>query len=102
MVRMYSPGWEEPYLPARKELTTFAALTICLIVVTISYSCICAHNYNKGLKPYINKPQAVEDDEKPMGMAGSAYAPFATEMEPSGSGMGKLPARPPQSRMEID
>ncbi|KIW88195.1 uncharacterized protein Z519_11306 [Cladophialophora bantiana CBS 173.52] len=99
MVRMYSPGWEVPYLPARKELTTFAVLTIILILVTITYACVCAHNYNRGLKPYVNKPQNIEDDEKPMG--GSAYAPFATEMEPSGSG--KLPApRPVANRMEID
>jgi len=102
MVRMYSPGWELAYLPARKELTTFAVLTLILILVTIGYACICAHNYNKGLKQYVNKPQAVVDDEKPMG--GSAYAPFATEMEPSNTG-GKMPARmqnPNAGRMEID
>jgi hypothetical protein len=99
---MYSRGWEQPYLPARKELTAFAVLTIILILVTIIYACICAHNYNKGLKPYVNKPRHIEDDEKPM--SGSAYAPFATEMEPSGSsGAGKLPVpRPNANRMEID
>lgn len=96
---MYSPHWEDPYLPARKELSAFASLTIVLILVTIIYACICAHNYKKGLKPYVNKPQHIDDDEKPIG--GSAYAPFATEMEPSGSG--KLPApRPNINRMEID
>ncbi|OCT49760.1 hypothetical protein CLCR_07289 [Cladophialophora carrionii] len=99
MVRMYSPHWKDPYLPARKELTAFASLTIILILLTISYACICAHNYKTGLKPYVNKPQAIEDDEKPMG--GSAYAPYATEMEPSG--VGKMPApRPMANRMEID
>lgn len=95
---MYSPGWEDPYLPARKELTAFAVLTIILILLTISYACITAHNFNKGLKPYVNKPQTVEDEEKPM--SGSAYAPFATEMEPGVAG--KLPARPDNNRMEID
>ena len=100
---MYSPGWKEPYLPARKELTAFATLTIILILITIIYACICAHNYNKGLKPYVNKPQNVEDEEKPIGR--SAYAPFAQEMEPSSSssGPGKMPApRPMANRMEID
>ena len=98
---MYSQGWEDPYLPARKELTAFAALTIILIVVTIFYACICAHNYNKGLKPYVNKPQAVEDEEKPVGS--SAYAPYATEMAPSGSSGARLPIpRPNANRMEID
>jgi cbb3-type cytochrome oxidase subunit 3 len=97
---MYSPGWEEPYLPARKELTSFAVLTIILILLTIFYACVCAHNYKKGLKPYVNKPQNIEDDEKPM--SGSAYAPFATEMEPGANG-GKMPApRPNANRMEID
>lgn len=95
---MYSPSREAAYLPARKELTTFAVLTIILILLTIVNACICAHNYNKGLKPYVNKPENIDDDEKPMG---SAYAPFSTEMEPGMSG--KLPsARPTKHRIEID
>jgi len=103
LVRMYSPGWEIPYLAARKELTAFAALTLILILVTIIYACMCAHNYNKGLKPFVHKPQSIEEDEKPIG--GSAYAQYATEMEPSGSGTGKVPAARPHpnaNRMEID
>jgi len=98
MVRMYSPSHEQPYLAARKELTTFAVLTIILILLTIGNACMCANNYNKGLKPYVNKPAKIEDDEKPMG---SAYAPYATEMEPGVNG--KLPApRPSANRIEID
>ncbi|KIX07302.1 uncharacterized protein Z518_01955 [Rhinocladiella mackenziei CBS 650.93] len=98
MVRMYSPSHEGPYLPARKELTTFAILTIILILLTIANACLCANNYNKGLKPYVNKSSSNEDDEKPMA---SAYAPYATEMKPGVNG--KLPAaRPSGARMEID
>lgn len=91
---MYQPGFSGPYEPARKELTAFAVLTIILIILTIVNSCICAHNYRKGLRPYIATRKLVVDDEKP---TGSAYAPYATEMQ-SGS---KLPPRP-AARMEID
>lgn len=96
---MYSAAREKAYAPARKELSTFAVLTIILILLTIVLACICAHNYGKGLKPYITKTRPIEDDEKPMG---SAYAPYATEMAP-GVSAGKMShAGPSQGRMEID
>jgi hypothetical protein len=91
---MYQPGFSAPYEPARKELTAFASLTIVLILLTIVNSCICAHNYGKGLRPYIQRRKLVADEEKPLG---SAYAPYATEMTPGS----KLPPRP-AARMEID
>lgn len=95
---MYSPSHRDAYLPARKELTTFAVLTIILIILTITGACLCANNYNRGLKPYVNKPASIDDDEKPVG---SVYAPYATELEPGVNG--KLPAlRPSANRMEID
>lgn len=94
---MYSPGFSEPYLPARKELTTFAALTIISLLLTITNACICAHNYGRGLRPYVAKRKMEVDEEKPSG--GNAYAPYATEMQPGG--MGKMPSRPTM-RMEID
>ncbi len=77
MVRMYSPSHEGPYLPARKELTSFAVLTIISILLTITNACLCASNYKKGLKPYIYKSASIDEEEKPIG---SAYAPYATEM----------------------
>lgn len=96
MVRMYSPSHEGPYLPARKELTSFAVLTIILIILTIINACVCASNYKKGLRPYIYKSTSMDDDEKPIG---SAYAPYATEMGPGS----KFPtAGPSANRMEID
>lgn len=35
LVRMYQPAKARQYLPARKSLTTFAVITIILIVLTI-------------------------------------------------------------------
>lgn len=92
---MYSDGFKTPYLPARKELTAFAVLTIVALILTITNACVCAHNYGKGLRPYVAKRKLVVDEEKPM--SSSNYAPYATEMQPGG----KLPPRPTQ-RMEID
>jgi hypothetical protein len=102
MVRMYSSSREEAYKPARKELTTFAVLTIISILLTITNACMCAHNYNKGLKPYVNQRTGpIDDDEKPIPMGSSAYASYAPDME-QGPG-GRMPAaRPSQNRMEID
>lgn len=98
MVRMYSSSHEGPYIPARKELTTFAVLTIILILLTIGNACLFANNYNKGLKPYVTKSSTLDDDEKALGSAGASDA---TEMEPGVNG--KLPAaRPSANRMEID
>jgi hypothetical protein len=94
LFRMYQDGFETPYLPARKELTAFASLTIVLILLTITNACLCASNYGKGLRPYVATRKVVVDEEKP---SGSAYAQYATEMQPGT----KLPQRPTQ-RMEID
>lgn len=91
---MYSKGFSEPYEPARKELTAFAVLTIISLLLTITNACVCAHNYGQGLRPYVAKRKMSVDEEKP---SGSAYAPYATEMQPGG----KLPSRP-TGRMEID
>lgn len=110
---MYSTEREDAYRPARKELLTFAVLTIILIVLTITNSIMCALNYGKGLRPYVasRKPQGIEEK---MGAPhrGSAYAPYATEMQ-SGNQYGgyggngpldnKMGApRPMPARMEID
>ena len=92
---MYSPNFQDPYIPARKELTAFAVITIVSLLLTITNACVCAHNYGQGLRPYVAKRKIVVDEEKP---SGSAYAQYATEMQP---GAGKLPSRP-TGRMEID
>lgn len=90
---MYSEERELAYRPARKELTTFAALTIILIVTTIVNACICTHNFNQGLKPYINSRKAEHEEEK-LGYGGMQ----GTEMSGGPStGGASMP-----SRMEID
>lgn len=96
---MYSSAREDAYRPARKELASFAVLTIILILLTITNACVCAFNYNKGLKPYIYKTRPIEEDEKPMG---SAYAPYATEMEPHVGGKRPMAGPSNAGRMEID
>ena len=98
---MYSDSHERPYVPERKELTTFAVLTILLIIATIINACLCAANYKKGLKPYVER-RKLDNPEDKMGGGTSNYAPYATTTEmgkPSGGGI--QPMRPVQ-RMEID
>ena len=89
---MYSKAREAAYRPARKELTSFAVLTIILIITTIIYACMCAHNFKKGLKPYVTNKKVEDENEKP-GYGGS----YGTEMS-NGPNVG----RPPPSRIEID
>lgn len=62
--RMYQKGWEEDYLPVRKSLTSFAVLTIILIILTIMNACVCMNNFNKGLKPHFLKRKITSDEEK--------------------------------------
>ena len=88
---MYEQSHRVAYLPARKELTTFATLTIILILMTIVNACVCANNFNRGLKPYINKHTMENQDEK------NRYT-YATEMTAGPSN--KL--APVPSRMTID
>ena len=99
LVRMYSPGWEDAYIPARKELTTFAVLTIIAILMTIINSCMCAANYNKGLKPYVVR-RKIESEEEKLATTGSSYAPYAMGDMSQNSNYMKPPVRP--ERMEID
>lgn len=55
LIRMYDGPYRrvEDYIPARRTLTTFAVLTILLLVITIVYAFICTSNFGKGLKPHI-------------------------------------------------
>ncbi|KAF2868724.1 hypothetical protein BDV95DRAFT_121592 [Massariosphaeria phaeospora] len=87
LVRMYAADAARllDYKPARKSLTSFAVLTILLLLVTIVVACMCTHNFNKGLKPHVNNKTLGSNESKQ----------YNTEM-PSLSG----PA--PSNRMEID
>jgi NADH:ubiquinone oxidoreductase subunit 6 (subunit J) len=63
LIRMYVADLDrqENYKPARKSLTAFAILTIILLLMTIVIACICTHNFNKGLKPHVNKKSVTSD-----------------------------------------
>jgi hypothetical protein len=105
---MYSPDKGPNYKGARKELTTFAVLTIILVLMTIVNSILCTMNYNKGLRPYVARRKPLSDEDNNVG-TGSAYAPYATEMPTAGgyglqgAAVGKTAApRPMPARMEID
>jgi uncharacterized membrane protein YidH (DUF202 family) len=64
LARMYQPSHEQNYLPVRKSLTSFAAITIVLIVMTIVNACVCTANFGMGLKPHIQKRRVNGDTEK--------------------------------------
>ena len=56
LVRMYAvSSRRENYLPARRTLSVFAVITIMLLIVTIVVACWCTNNFNKGLKPHIQR-----------------------------------------------
>jgi hypothetical protein len=64
LARMYQPSHELNYLPVRKSLTSFAVITIILIVLTIINACVCTANFGKGLKPHIMKRKIGAEEEK--------------------------------------
>jgi FtsH-binding integral membrane protein len=55
LVRMYTPPRMKDYDAARSSLTTFAVLTLLLLIVTIGTAIACMVNFNKGLKPHIQR-----------------------------------------------
>jgi len=63
LVRMYQPNYEQSYIPARKPLTTFAVITLLLIIATIINAITCIMNFDKGLKPHINSKGKYSDDD---------------------------------------
>ncbi|EGP91111.1 unnamed protein product [Zymoseptoria tritici ST99CH_1A5] len=65
LVRMYTPPREKDYLAARSSLTTFAVLTLLLVIVTIAAAIMVMINFNKGLKPHIQKRKLPNANELP-------------------------------------
>jgi hypothetical protein len=61
---MYQPSREKIYLPARRSLTTFAVITVILIVLTIINAIACTRNFHRGLKPHITKKKLENEEEK--------------------------------------
>lgn len=61
---MYQPAKRAKYAAVRKSLTTFAIITIILIINTIVNAIICTANFNRGLKPHIAARKVENEDEK--------------------------------------
>lgn len=70
------------YLSVRKSLTTFAVITIVLIIITIINAIMCAMNFRKGLKPYVTSRKVESEDEKPnmMEMPNLSHGPVPSRM----------------------
>lgn len=96
IVRMYDTSTAagqqrvDDYLPARRSLTTFAAITICLLVVTLINCVWCTTNFGKGLKPHVQKRKVLGPEDK-MYMYGRHGSVTATH-----------PLDPLPTRMTID
>ncbi|KAI9682908.1 MAG: hypothetical protein M1829_006344 [Trizodia sp. TS-e1964] len=83
LVRMYQPARAAAYLPARKSLTTFAVITVILIVLTIINACFCINNFNRGLRPHIQKRKVSSDDkikDETSEMPSIAHGPVPSRM----------------------
>jgi hypothetical protein len=65
LTRMYGNSPKaSSYLPVRKNLTSFAVITIVLLILTIINACVCMSNFNKGLKQHVLKRNIGGGDEK--------------------------------------
>ncbi|KAL1304259.1 hypothetical protein AAFC00_000672 [Neodothiora populina] len=70
LVRMYDTSSESAlrrvndYMPARRSLTTFAIITICLLIVTLINCVWCTANFGKGLKPHVQKRKVGSPEDK--------------------------------------
>ncbi|MCJ1300741.1 hypothetical protein MMC08_003538 [Hypocenomyce scalaris] len=64
LVRMYHGSKAKTYVPVRRSLTTFAVITVILIILTIINACMCTNNFNRGLKPYVQRRKLESEDEK--------------------------------------
>ena len=76
LVRMYDSSMAYEYAPARHSLTTFSVLAILLLVVTIATAVECMRNFNKGLRPHIQRRKVPDADDAKFagGYAGEQYA----------------------------
>jgi len=64
LARMYQPAKAANYVTVRKNLTSFAVITIILILLTITNASMCTANFNKGLKPHLRKRKIGDEEEK--------------------------------------
>lgn len=64
LVRMYQAPYSDAYLPVRKNLTSFAVITLILVVLTITNAIMCSLNFNKGLKQHVSKRKIMSEEDK--------------------------------------
>ncbi|KAL8639609.1 MAG: hypothetical protein Q9228_003378 [Teloschistes exilis] len=64
LVRMYQPSRRLDYNPVLRPLTTFAVITVILIILTIVNACMCTANFGRGLKPHIAGRKLESEEEK--------------------------------------
>ncbi|KAL8885522.1 MAG: hypothetical protein Q9205_003558 [Flavoplaca limonia] len=97
LARMWQPNGPRYnlYNPVRRPLTTFAVITVILIVLTIVNACMCTANFGRGLKPHITGRKMESEEEK---LANHNM----TEMPNYNYGYGPGPGGAMGSRMTID
>ncbi|KAF2720496.1 hypothetical protein K431DRAFT_226379 [Polychaeton citri CBS 116435] len=103
--RMYAGKTQAFYYSARRSLTTFAVLTILLLVITIIVAAWCEYNFGKGLKRHVQRRKVPDADEVRFtgGSAGGASVggKYADGWH-NGGHPGQHQLGPVSSRMTID
>ncbi|KAF1810606.1 hypothetical protein P152DRAFT_475438 [Eremomyces bilateralis CBS 781.70] len=112
LIRMYStdPRRMEDYRPARRTLTSFAVITIILLIVTITIAIWCTRNFNTGLKPHIvsGRKKRGDSNEPAQEWQDDRYEGYASYGEPGKAAPGYRPSdvplsnHPGGSRFQID
>ncbi|KAF4635024.1 hypothetical protein G7Y89_g3091 [Cudoniella acicularis] len=64
LLRMYLPAKRDQYNAVRKTLTSFAVITIILIIGTIINACVCMANFDQGLKQHVMSRKIGVEEEK--------------------------------------
>ncbi|OTB05642.1 hypothetical protein M426DRAFT_21675 [Hypoxylon sp. CI-4A] len=81
LARIYDPEEGKYYAPVRKSLTTFAVLTILLIILTIINGMVCMFNFGRGLKNHLNSPkQEIDKDQASYSMHDVKQPQLGTRM----------------------
>ncbi|KAK8074808.1 hypothetical protein PG997_009471 [Apiospora hydei] len=78
--RIYDETHKDFYKSVKKSLTTFAVLTIILIVLTIINAMICMFNFGAGLKQHLENPIKRELDKDQASYSMSDVKPLPSRM----------------------
>lgn len=77
---MYQTSHAPFYLPVRKSLTSFAVITIVLIILTIVNACVCMANFDKGLKAHVMNTKIEEEKLNMTELPDLKHGPVPTRM----------------------